>query len=464
MENLHIVLSCTLTAVALLLIIVPNIPRNRKIAIVFAILFLILTIQFLHSDAYKDWKHFAENKLSVTCEQFPPITADQNNFYYKYIIFFHNSYPETARIQDFHMNFQTALTIDSHEILLSDIPKSSLMAQIEGTSILSARADGFNGGQMFSLLVECSLPRRGLLLANKGATLNFTYKLFSKSHNKSVYINPMHEMSLQMPKKEAVVFDVFKVLDNRMLPEFFFTYNYPLNPNKSDSRTLEVFCGDNNARLLSISYTSPSEVITLESECPVHKDFDPIRIVVLANNDISVYSWLGYFRKHDIALQFRQGIELVDRADYNAGAVAFRKVTELDPLDYKAWFNYGLALVHTKDYKSAIDAFQNALNVKGDYAKAHFQLGSVLIETGDQDGATVHLKRAIEINPRYSLAYFNLGVLQVRQGNNAEGLHNINQAITYESRPEIRDRMEEEAAQMQGLKSGGSQAYMGEAF
>ena len=90
----------------------------------------------------------------------------------------------------------------------------------------------------------------------------------------------MSEMSFQLPNKEAIVFDVFKVLDSRMLPKSFFTYNYPVSANKSSDQALEVYCEDEKTRLLKIKYRSPSGVITLVSERPVHRDFDPIRIVV----------------------------------------------------------------------------------------------------------------------------------------------------------------------------------------
>lgn len=341
------------------------------------------------------------------------------------------------------MDFQSRLNIDSYGILLSDIPKNLLRRETKGTSILTVKTEGFNGGERIAISIDCSLEKRDLLLQNYGATVNFSYKVFGKRHTKSIYVNPMKVMSLRMPKKGGVIFDLLEVLDHRRLPEFFFTYHYSKISNQSGDRCLEVYCSDKKNKFLRIKYENPSGVVILESGRRIHKDYDPIRILVLANNDIQVYSWLGRFRRVEAAKQFRLGLELVHKEDFEAGAVAFKKALDLDPKDFQAWFNYGLALEKVKDYEGAIDALQNAIEVKGDYSKAHYELGNVLIETGDEERATYHLKQAIEINPKFALAYFRLGCLQKSQGNYEEASRNLNNAIKYESNADRRDKIRE---------------------
>ncbi len=391
--------------------------------------------------------------------QLSPMIVDENNFYYRYLAFIKTTYPDKIKITDFEMKFQSSLSIDSYKILLSDLPSNSLTMNIEENSLLSAKSDGFNGDKIFSLLIDCSLPRRGNLLVNRAATVNVMYKLFGKPHNAGFFVNPMGKMSLEMPKKEATVFDFLKVLDNRILPKSFFTYHYSKINNESKDRSLEVYCSDSKNRLLKIKYISPSGTTILESGRPIHNDVDPIRILVLANNDILISSWLGIFRKEEIAAQFRLGMEHVKKEDYKAAAEVFKKITELDPKDYQAWFNYGLALEYMKDYEASIVAYQKAIEVKGDYSKAHYELGNVLLKTGNEVGGTDQLKLAIEINPNYALAYFRLGCLQKSQGNHEEAAHNISDAIKYESIPERRNKYKECPDDSQGFKLRESGSY-----
>jgi len=337
------------------------------------------------------------------------------------------------------------MDIGSHEVLLNDMHENLLKIKAEGASVLSFKTSEFDGGQIFAASIHCSFQRNGELLANNAATLSIGYELFGKTHSKSIFINPMSEMSLQVPHKEAVILDLLRVLDHRILPKFFFTYTYPLFPKfpEPSGRKLEIYCEGDKDRILGIRYKNPHGSIIFESGAPIHNDIDPIRIIVFANDHVEIHSWLrsfGKIRLRDAAREFREGIKLAKKGEYEPASKAFKKVTELDQKDLQAWFNYGLALEHAKDFKTAIVAFQKAIEVKGDYAKAHYELGNVLIITGNGDEAIIHLKRAIEIDPKHALAYFRLGCFQKSRGNTEEAFRNINKAIEYEKCPERRDK------------------------
>lgn len=444
MDTLGIIIACAVGVLALLgllFTIFPNISRKLKIKIILSILLIFLALAYFNSDHYKHWKHFDENNINIICQSLPPIISDENNFYYRYFAFLKNTYSQEIRITNFHMEFQSRLNIDNYVILLSDIPKNLLRREIQGTSVLTAETEGFNGGQRIAISIDCSLKRRKASFELHAATVNLSYKVFGKRHTKSIFVSPKGIWSLRVPEKAGVIFDLLEVLDHRKLPEFFFTYHYSKISNQSGDRRLEIYCSDKKNRFLRIKYENPSGVVILESGRRIHKDFDPIRILVLANNDIQVYSWLGRFRRAEAAKQFRLGLELVQKEDFEAGAVAFKKASDLDPKDFQAWFNCGLALEKAKDYEGAIDALQNAIEVKGDYSEAHYELGNVLIKTGDEERATYHLERAIEINPKYALAYFRLGCLQKSQGNYEEASRNLNNAIKYEPNAERRDKI-----------------------
>lgn len=453
MENFDFIIAFTTGIVTLIAIVYPDISRNLRIKIILSVLLIGSALVYFNSNHYKHWKHFDAKKLKIICKQLQPIIVDDNNFYYRYIAYAKNTYPAGIRITNFQMEFQSRVNVDGSEVLISDIPKKSLEMEIKNASVLSAKTNGLNGGQIIAISIDCSQPKRGLLLALAGATVRIEYKLFGKTHEDSVYVKPEGEWSFRMPKKEAVIFDVFQALDHRRLPDFFFTFHYSKIANDAGDRRLEIYCSDSKTRFLKIKYEHPSGVVILESGRRVHNDIDPIRILVLANNDVHVISWLGTFRQEQAATHFRKGLELVETGDYEAGAKVFKKVIDLNPKDFQARFNYGLALEKAEDYDTAIEALEGCIEVKGDYAKAHYELGNVLIKTGDEVGATSHFERAIEINPKYALAYFRLGCWQNSQGNYEEALHNLNNAIKYESNPERRDRYKKCLDELQRMKS-----------
>lgn len=345
----------------------------------------------------------------------------------------------SVNIKDFQMVFQSYMSIKNHEILLQDIPKKSLIIGTEEPTILSVKSDELRGGQVLALSIECTLPQGGYLLEEYGSTVNVSYNLFGEIHKDSINVNP-ENMSFQMPPKEEIVFDLIKVLDHRVLPEHFINYHYTKIMNKSGDRTLDIYCSDGKSRLLKVLYKSPNRSVVFESEIPIHREFDPIRVFVLANDSIQIQSKLGYFRREDIAEQYRLGTELSNKGNFIDGSKAFKKVIEQDSNDFKAWFNYGLALEHLGDYKSSIDAFQNAIKVKGDYFKAHGELANVLIRIGDNLGAANHLSIAIKINPQYAHAYYTLACLQKSQSKNDEAVRNLNNAIKYENDNKMRDK------------------------
>ena len=427
------------TIVDLLKELFPRFYAKYKRQVWTSVVLSIIAVYGFNSNTYKHWRYFDDKKIHVRCNQFPPITVDDNSFYYKYIIFVSSKYTDGIKVTDIKLKFQSGSNINNHAIMLSDIPSSTISFNVESHSILSARTDELNGGQAISISIDCSYPRNGLLFAENAATVDISYKLYGEVHTKSIYVNPVGGNFTTLPQKSSIIFDIYKILDNRMLPKSFLNYDYAKYATEAGDKSLRVYCEDTKPRFLKISYRSLSGVITQVSELPIHNDFDPLRIVVWNDNNISIYSWLGQFH----VAEYMQGLKFVKKKDYKAGAIAFKKATELNPTDYEAWFNYGLALEYLQDHKSAIDAYKKAIGVNGDYSKAHSQLGNVLEKTGDRPGAIYHLKRSVELNPKNAIAYFNLGILQKLQGNHEEATININKAFELEPNVENKDKFKE---------------------
>ncbi len=446
---------------SLIVFMLPDIRRGTRIEIGLYLGLPGLALLFFTTDLYNHWKYFDENNFKIECHQVPPMFADEKNFYYRYIVFTRNIYPENIKLSDIQLTFQTALTIDTHEILL-DLHKNPLIMNVEGSSILSARADQLKGKEVFAISVDCSFLRKELLLANHGATVNMSYMLFGQEHKKSIYVNPMAEMPFKMPSKAAIVCDLTKFLDHRNLTKIGFTHYYYKARVGPGDRAIEIYCPDVRAKLLEIKYEGSHGTVIFQSEKPIYGEFDPIRVIVISDDSIQVHSMInsfGKFRKKDAAVSFRNGLDLVCKKNYVAGADAFRRATEIDAKDFQAWFNYGLALEFAGNNKSAIMAFQEAIRIRENYSKAHCELANVLIKDGNEVEAISHLNRAIEINPKYALAYFKLGCLQKSQGKTEEAHRNLEKAIEYETRPEVRDKFQRFLDEVQTLEYGESQLF-----
>jgi len=179
----------------------------------------------------------------------------------------------------------------------------------------------------------------------------------------------------------------------------------------------------------------------IESEKRIPKGFNPLRIIILENNNIIYFPSSWYFLKESAAKHYKAGMESCRKNDYINGAEEFQNCIKEDN-NIHAWFYLGLALEHLKEYVKAIDAYRMAIKINGNYAEAYAELGCALIKNYNIEEAFINLKKAIELNPQYSLAYYNLGRLQISQGNYREGYCNIDKAFEYESRVEKRNKFE----------------------
>ncbi len=432
MENLNLIIGIAVTILNLILLVYPDISKNLKIKICISSILIGGAIIFFTSNSYKHWKYYDEKKLSVKCQQLSPIITDDDNFYYMYMVVISNLYPEGFKIEDVEFEFQSRLFINNCDIVLSDIPHSSINSSVKGNSIYAIKIEKFEGKQFLAASIDCVLPKEHSLEIH-GATLDWSYKLFGKKHQKSSYVNISGIFPLSMPLKEAVVFDLYEVLDNRKLPEFFFTYHYFKKTDESGQRTIEVYCSDSEKKYLRVKYKYPNGEKILESERAIHNDIDPIRILILKDNSITIQSWLGHFREENASTAFKAGIEFAENKKYQEAANSFKKVTDIDPRDYEAWFNFGLALELSENFNAAIEAFQKAIGLKGDYYKAYYEMGNVQLKMNNESDAEISLKKAIELNPRYALAYFRLGCMQKTMGNYDEARSNLSLAVKYET-------------------------------
>jgi Flp pilus assembly protein TadD len=103
------------------------------------------------------------------------------------------------------------------------------------------------------------------------------------------------------------------------------------------------------------------------------------------------------------------GIGLFLQGDLKGAAVAFQKVTEIDPKNPDGWVNLGRAAVQEGDMDRARAVLEKALTLSPDLARAHFFYAKVLRSDGNYEGAADHLRKVLAQYPRDRVALNDLG-------------------------------------------------------
>ncbi|NEQ22065.1 MAG: tetratricopeptide repeat protein, partial [Microcoleus sp. SIO2G3] len=131
-------------------------------------------------------------------------------------------------------------------------------------------------------------------------------------------------------------------------------------------------------------------------------------------------------------------------ADYN-------QVTQLNPVDYRAYYNRGLARFEQEDYQGAIADYNQALRQilrqdNQELATIYNDRGLAYLQQGNLSGATLDFSKAIRFNVNDARAYYNRGCACHRQGDYAGAIrdfthslqHHPNQAEAYVNRGLVR--------------------------
>ena len=113
----------------------------------------------------------------------------------------------------------------------------------------------------------------------------------------------------------------------------------------------------------------------------------------------------------ELAMEFhsRQNIKLAENA--------YRKVIDLDPLNYRALYLLGILAAEVNSFKAAIGFLKLAIEVNPNYSLAYNDLGVVLQQIGNPKAAMKCYTKALELNRSFSEAQNNMGVALQSRGN-----------------------------------------------
>lgn len=139
----------------------------------------------------------------------------------------------------------------------------------------------------------------------------------------------------------------------------------------------------------------------------------------------------------DFSFYLRQGIALLNRADYQGALEEFSQAIALNPNSARAYNLRGVAFFQLKNYKDAEEQFQKAVVLDGSYVEAYNNLGSLHFAKRQFDQAKEMFLKTLSLSPDYVPALYSLGTLLLLQGKDAEGMSYLSRGIELD--PEFLD-------------------------
>ena len=113
-----------------------------------------------------------------------------------------------------------------------------------------------------------------------------------------------------------------------------------------------------------------------------------------------------------------QNDELV--ANYNEAVVIFKRITQIEPKNYRGHYNLGIALQNLNQFDEAIEAFQTAISIRPDYYFCYYNIGLVFEEKKDAFKAIENYEKALKIEPDFRYAKQAISELREIVDNNPE--------------------------------------------
>jgi len=110
------------------------------------------------------------------------------------------------------------------------------------------------------------------------------------------------------------------------------------------------------------------------------------------------------------AQRLEQGLEALERGQYDLAIVYFDEAIDLDPTDARAYYNRGQAYVGKGEYEMAILDYTEVVRLDPTDGQAYNNRGAAYSRKGDYDRAIIDHAEAIRLNPAHARARYNRGV------------------------------------------------------
>ncbi|MFX1433239.1 MAG: tetratricopeptide repeat protein [Promethearchaeota archaeon] len=90
---------------------------------------------------------------------------------------------------------------------------------------------------------------------------------------------------------------------------------------------------------------------------------------------------------------------------YEQAVECFKKIIEMDPNNYRAWYNLGIAYFNLNKTEDALNAYNRALEIKPDYMYCYYNIGLLYeASNGDLEKALENYEKALTYNEDFVYA------------------------------------------------------------
>ncbi len=89
---------------------------------------------------------------------------------------------------------------------------------------------------------------------------------------------------------------------------------------------------------------------------------------------------------------------------YEKAKESFKRIIEIDPNNYRAYYNTGIACFNLDKMEEAEKYYEKALEIKPDYKHCLYNLGLLHETNGDLQEALKYYERALRIDPKFTYA------------------------------------------------------------
>lgn len=91
--------------------------------------------------------------------------------------------------------------------------------------------------------------------------------------------------------------------------------------------------------------------------------------------------------------------------DYEKAAECFKKIIDLDPNNYRAWYNLGIAYFNLNKTEDSLIAYKRAIQIKPDYMYCYYNIGLLYeVQKGELETALQYYEKALSYNKNFTYA------------------------------------------------------------
>ena len=89
---------------------------------------------------------------------------------------------------------------------------------------------------------------------------------------------------------------------------------------------------------------------------------------------------------------------------YQKAVECFKRIIEVDPSNYRAYYNLGIAFTNLEDFDLALDSCNKALEIKPDYKHCFYNIGLIYELKEEFNRALDYYEKSLDLDPNFTYA------------------------------------------------------------